>query len=386
MALQPSRHFRRGALASLTIGSMLLASLATASTVAASQIVFVAELTGAAEVPDPGDPDGIGQAQISVSPAEGIVCWTLTIEGTDAATAAHVHVGDAGVAGAVVVPIGTPDGNGESQDCSSGHDPVALQSIADDPEGHYVNIHTGAFSDGALRGQLSATEITNIVVGAYACPAGIDSPESLEAAGGRFVCSPVALPDAFPPLEDGYTWDPEPIETDLDIELDLPDGRTLDLADSAASGGGSCNTVTLVCAPGRDYTWDSVSAGETTVTQVTLPAGYVFGWAAVMSDSNNGDAPPVIGTQGRSVTFDTASLDRGAYVYFVAIVAGAGPTPTPGVGPTNRPTLTPPPTDTASAPTGSDEGTLVALGLVTFSALAAAGLLARRRSRALRAA
>ena len=63
-----------------------------------------ASLTGAAEVPGPGDPDGSGTAAVTVNRGRGQICYTLTVEGIEPSTAAHIHVGTADVAGPVVVP------------------------------------------------------------------------------------------------------------------------------------------------------------------------------------------------------------------------------------------------------------------------------------------
>jgi len=50
-------------------------------------------LSGAAEVPGPGDEDGTGVAALVLSAEEGRVCYTLETENIDAPTAGHIHVG-----------------------------------------------------------------------------------------------------------------------------------------------------------------------------------------------------------------------------------------------------------------------------------------------------
>ena len=113
-----------------------------------------ANLTGAAEVPGPGDPDGAGTATIRLRVGQGQVCHSITASNiTLPAAAAHIHVGAAGVHGPVVVTLITPDADGSVEGCVSA--PRALiKQILKNPAGYYVNVHTSAFADGAIRGQL----------------------------------------------------------------------------------------------------------------------------------------------------------------------------------------------------------------------------------------
>ena len=47
-------------------------------------------MTGAAERPGPGDPDGTGTASFRVNPGQGEVCYTLAVANIEAATLAHI--------------------------------------------------------------------------------------------------------------------------------------------------------------------------------------------------------------------------------------------------------------------------------------------------------
>jgi hypothetical protein len=115
---------------------------------------FSTELTGAAEVPDPGDPDGSGTATITVNPGQEEVCWTIEAEGIQLpATGAHIHEGAVGEAGDVVVPLTPPDESGFSSGCAEVSREVALD-ILKNPENYYINVHTTDFPNGAIRGQL----------------------------------------------------------------------------------------------------------------------------------------------------------------------------------------------------------------------------------------
>jgi len=114
---------------------------------------LTATLTGAAEVPDPGDTDGRGSAEFRVNPGQGSVCYTVTHSGIDAPTMAHIHTGAAGVAGGVAVPL-TVAAGGAIDGCAGTTREQAL-ALIQSPETFYVNLHNAAFPGGAIRGQLS---------------------------------------------------------------------------------------------------------------------------------------------------------------------------------------------------------------------------------------
>ena len=110
-------------------------------------------MTGIQEVPGPGDPDGSGTVELRVVPNDNNVCWNLYARGIDAATAAHIHRGAAGVAGPPVVTLTTPDAAGRSQGCATVTPELARQ-LAMQAYGFYVNVHTAPHPAGAIRGQL----------------------------------------------------------------------------------------------------------------------------------------------------------------------------------------------------------------------------------------
>jgi hypothetical protein len=113
-----------------------------------------AVLTGAAEVPGPGDPDGSGTAFITLNPGLGEICFELSVTGIAPATAAHIHLAPVGVAGPVVVPLAPPS-SGVSSGCISGLPREGVKAILQDPAAYYVNVHNAEYPAGALRGQLS---------------------------------------------------------------------------------------------------------------------------------------------------------------------------------------------------------------------------------------
>jgi hypothetical protein len=124
----------------------------------------LARLTGAQEVPGPGDDDGRGRAVIRLAPGAGRVCFELSWRRIEAPTRAHIHEGPRGVAGDIVVSlfenvsgsdfIPLPDSINAVEGCVSGQDRALLRDIRDNPRDFYVNIHNVDFPAGAIRGQL----------------------------------------------------------------------------------------------------------------------------------------------------------------------------------------------------------------------------------------
>lgn len=110
-------------------------------------------LTGAAEVPGPGDPDGSGSATLTVNPGQNRVCYELTVANIAPATAAHIHEGARTVAGPVRVTLSAPS-DGDSSGCVTVTRALARE-ILKDPGDYYVNVHNPAFPAGAVRGQLA---------------------------------------------------------------------------------------------------------------------------------------------------------------------------------------------------------------------------------------
>ncbi len=137
---------------SVVILFVLALSLILATTVFA--IGIQVPLTGAEEVPGPGDPDGSGKVRLRINVDKRKVCWKLTVHDIGPATAAHIHAAEAGVAGPVVIPLSAPT-NGFSSGCATNVDRDLLAAITHHPEAYYVNVHNAEFPAGAVRGQLS---------------------------------------------------------------------------------------------------------------------------------------------------------------------------------------------------------------------------------------
>ncbi len=134
-------------LALCVLGALLLALPASA---AAPLAHLEAKMTGEKEVPGPGDPNGIGHADVKVYKAK--VCYTLKVKRIAPATAAHIHKGPPGVAGPIVVPLKPPT-DGSSSGCV--HISRALaKNLKEHPRRYYVNVHNRPYPEGAIRGQL----------------------------------------------------------------------------------------------------------------------------------------------------------------------------------------------------------------------------------------
>jgi CHRD domain-containing protein len=118
---------------------------------------LAANLTGAKEVPGPGDPDGRGKARIQLEKDQ--ICFELSWRKIDAPTAAHIHVGSREEAGPVVVGLLNVLAPGLAAPVSSvggcaSADPALIADIRRHPSAYYVNIHNVFFPAGAIRGQL----------------------------------------------------------------------------------------------------------------------------------------------------------------------------------------------------------------------------------------
>jgi hypothetical protein len=136
------------------LATTVLAEGSTASLEGARPAVRLARLTGPVEVP-PGDPDGSGLATFIVDPARSQLCFAIVVQDIMLpATAAHIHVAPAGVAGPIVIPLAAPDANGSAAGCIGGIDQQLLRAIKGHPRQYYVNVHTTDFPAGAVRGQL----------------------------------------------------------------------------------------------------------------------------------------------------------------------------------------------------------------------------------------
>ena len=101
-----------------------------------------------------------GSAQIHVID-DSTICYGLTVNGLaegDAPAAAHIHKGKINENGSIVIELKAPkEGNpGWGGGCTE-VDPAVLSRVQRSPVNYYVNIHSGDFKGGALRGQIAWT-------------------------------------------------------------------------------------------------------------------------------------------------------------------------------------------------------------------------------------
>lgn len=129
-------------------------ALAGCETVAESVAeTYNASLSGAQEVPGPGDPDGSARGEVTVVDAVDNICYEINdVRGIVPATAAHIHRGAMGVSGPPVVTLDAP-ADGESQGCVTAPEAIA-DEIEANPANFYINVHNPDYPDGAIRGQL----------------------------------------------------------------------------------------------------------------------------------------------------------------------------------------------------------------------------------------
>jgi hypothetical protein len=128
---------------------------------------FTAQLDGDQEVP-PRDTDASGSAVFTLNDNKTALQYKLNVTNIYNVTAAHIHVAPAGVNGPIVVPLFSGNETGPingvlaegtimSADLAG---PLAGMTIDDlvaeiNNGNTYVNVHTGKYPGGEIRGQIS---------------------------------------------------------------------------------------------------------------------------------------------------------------------------------------------------------------------------------------
>jgi hypothetical protein len=131
---------------------LALAATGLLSPVWAEQMMFGADLSGAAQVP-PVETDATGVAEVTVDTEAMTVSWTATAEGLSGdPVAAHFH----GPAGPEETAPPVIDISANWQEGSVEITPEQMQMIQDGMT--YINLHTEANPDGEIRGQVTVAE------------------------------------------------------------------------------------------------------------------------------------------------------------------------------------------------------------------------------------
>jgi len=145
--------FTRIALAGLlTAGLVAVAEPAQAAANQPSSS-FVAVMSGDNELPaGTGDPDARGVALLQIKSKS--VCYVLHVRNVDGTVdGAHIHLGRPDQEGPVVVDLNPPTHMGSSVGCTWIGRKLAWK-LRTNPRHYYVNVHSTAYPDGALRGQV----------------------------------------------------------------------------------------------------------------------------------------------------------------------------------------------------------------------------------------
>ena len=134
----------------LGVVALILSAVAAGST-HATKMNFTAVLNAGQEVPHPAGTMSGASGKFTASVSGTTITWKLTFAHlTGAASAAHIHAGKKGVAGAVLVPLCGPCKTG-----ASGTATLTSAEIKSMKAGTtYVNVHTAKNPNGEIRGQV----------------------------------------------------------------------------------------------------------------------------------------------------------------------------------------------------------------------------------------
>lgn len=140
----------KNAVRALSAG-MIWAGLVAAPALAQDRYAYVGtSLFGHLEVGHKGAGDeASGDFTAELDLVDGKMCYTLEIVDLDGFTAAHIHKAEKGKNGPPVVTLELA-----SEDKCVDVDVELLKDIAKKKHKYYVNVHTEAYPQGAIRGQL----------------------------------------------------------------------------------------------------------------------------------------------------------------------------------------------------------------------------------------
>ena len=143
-----SIHIRRAAIAASGLALVDAGSLSTGPTEAAPADRAAAQRLEATLRPS-GDPDGSGEAHLTLNKARRKVCAAVTWQDIDRPDAAHIHRASDG---AIVVDL-TGSVTGGSH-CATGVSRPKIARILRHPGRYYFNVHNATYPAGAIQGTL----------------------------------------------------------------------------------------------------------------------------------------------------------------------------------------------------------------------------------------
>jgi hypothetical protein len=118
---------------------------------------FDLKLSGEEEVcqnPSACGGPGTGVATVDINSDRNEVCYDIRLTNVQEVTAAHIHDGEKGQAGGIVVDLQYQGDESGGEGCVDGIDEGTLEKVSKDPDKHYLNVHSKQYPDGATRGQL----------------------------------------------------------------------------------------------------------------------------------------------------------------------------------------------------------------------------------------
>lgn len=148
---QPGSAVARGAMATF-LARLLDLGIEHGVVVPFIESEALAAMSGGAVAPGPGA-TATGTAYIATTDVEGVVCFEM--DGVAGASGIHVHQGAPDATGPVVATIPLPASGDVVFGCTRS---ASASAIGLEPDGFYVDVHTAAFPEGAVRGQLGTIE------------------------------------------------------------------------------------------------------------------------------------------------------------------------------------------------------------------------------------
>lgn len=157
-----TRNVKSAVLAAIVLGA------AGAGGAARADFTLSTLLAGANERPTPNASSATGSATITFASLTNTISYSLTFSGLAApATAGHIHVGSANIAGPIILPFpglsgvsGTFTGTLTAADLiprpAEGINTFSDAVAAIGAGNAYVNVHNAVFPGGEIRGQLPA--------------------------------------------------------------------------------------------------------------------------------------------------------------------------------------------------------------------------------------